>query len=59
MCPRDRPDRALMPLECFCQAMLLPLNFEDLNGLVGRAGCESSAVVVEDCVVLGGDTVRL
>lgn len=59
MCPRDRPDCALVTLQCLCQAMLLALDLEDLDGLVGGAGRESSAVVIENRVVLGGGGVRM
>lgn len=41
-----------LPFECFCQAVLVAFNLEDLDGLVGGAGCQSSAVVVEDSIVL-------
>jgi hypothetical protein len=41
-----------LPFECFCQAVLVAFNLEDLDGLVRGACCQSSAVVVEDSIVL-------
>ena len=42
-----------LPFESFCEAVLVGLNLEDLDGLVGGACGQSSPVVVEDGVVLG------
>lgn len=52
MCPGNRPDRSLVSLERLGQAVLLAVDFEDLDGLVRGAGREPSAVVVENCIVL-------
>lgn len=52
MGPGDTPDGAFMPFECFRQAVLVAVDFEHFDRLVGGACCQSSAVVVEDCVVL-------
>ena len=41
-----------MPFECFGEAVLVALDLEDFDGLVGGAGRQSSAVVVEDGIVL-------
>jgi hypothetical protein len=41
-----------LPFECFGQAVLVAFNLEDLDRLVGGACCQSSAVVVEDSIVL-------
>ena len=41
-----------LPLECFCESVLIAINLENLDRLVTRAGCESPTVVVQDCVVL-------
>lgn len=41
-----------LPFECFCETVLVALDLEDLDGLVGGACRQSSAVVVEYCIVL-------
>lgn len=47
-----------LPFECFCEAVLIALDLEDLDGLVGGAGGQSATVVVEDGIVLlGGERV--
>lgn len=50
--PGDTPDCSLMPFECFQWAVLVAVDFEELDRLVGGAGRQSLAVVVEDRVVL-------
>ncbi len=41
-----------MAFEGFGQAVGFALDFEDLDGTVGRAGSEAAAVVVEDGIML-------
>ena len=41
-----------LPFECFGQTVLVAFNLEDLDRLVRGACCQSSAVVVEDSIVL-------
>lgn len=54
MCPCYAPHCTFVPLQRLGQPVLLAINFEDLDGLVGGTGRQSSAVVIEDCIVLGG-----
>ena len=41
-----------LPFQGFCETVLVTFDFEDFDRLVGGAGCEAPAVVVEDCIVL-------
>jgi hypothetical protein len=41
-----------LPFECFGEAVLVAFDLEDLDRLIRGACCQSSAVVVEDSVVL-------
>lgn len=45
--------RGGIPFQCFGQTVRIAFYLEDLNGFVGGAGCETAAVVIEDCIVLG------
>lgn len=50
--PRDAPDGALVALERLRQSLRLALDLENLDGLVGGAGGEAAAVVVENGIML-------
>lgn len=52
MCPGHCPYRALVALEGLGQAVLVAVNLEDLDRLVGGTCRETSAVVVEHGIVL-------
>lgn len=52
VCPGDTPDGAFMSFQCLGQTVLVAVDFEHFDRLVGGACCQSSAVVVENCVVL-------
>ena len=52
VCPCDSPYCTFVSLQSLCQSVLLAFYLEDLDGLVGRAGRESSPVVVENRIVL-------
>jgi ferredoxin len=43
-----------LPFECFGQSVCLAFDLEDLDGLVGGAGCKAAAVVVKLSIVLEG-----
>jgi len=51
MRPGDGPDGAFVAFECFGELVGFAFYFEDLDGLVGGAGCEAAAVVIEYCIV--------
>ncbi len=54
----------MVPFQCFCESVLVPIDLEDLDCFVRGAGCEAAAIVVEDGVVdhvvvaRGGDDLR-
>lgn len=52
MCPGDAPYGAFVAGERRCERVLVAFYFEDLDCLVGRAGCKAAAIVVEDGVML-------
>lgn len=41
-----------MAFEGLGQAVGFAFDFEDLDRLVGRAGCKAAPIVVEDCIML-------
>ncbi len=40
------------PLQCLCKSVLVSVNFKDLDRFVARACRQSSAIVVQYCIVL-------
>lgn len=57
--PGHTPHGSLMAFESVRQAVLVAVDFKHFDRLVRGACCQSSAVVVEDCVVLGGMLVQI
>ncbi len=46
-----------VPFEGLRKAMRFALDLEDLDSLIGGAGCEASSIVIENCIVLSRQCV--